>query len=77
MKSVRIFIQYLEDAQPIAEPQLMGEYQHASFNQQIGMNRTFKLGSESPDIEPNGQRCMLIKLWTGCESFETFNRGNV
>lgn len=69
MKS--IFIQYLEDAQPI------GKYKHVSFNQQIGMNRTFKLGSESPDIEPNGQRCMLIKLWTGCESFETFNRGNV
>lgn len=56
---------------------LVVEYEKHDFMQERGLNYVYaNPWCPATDIVYNGHERMSIRLWTGCETFETFNPGS-
>jgi hypothetical protein len=69
VKNVRVTIE-----EKGLEP-LVVEFDHVAFEQERGLNTIRENPWVVSDFEPNGQERMLIKLYTGCSSYDRFNPG--
>ena len=48
------------------------EYEFMTCMQERGINDVKKLGTIRVDLKPNGHQRACMKLWSGCELYETF-----
>jgi hypothetical protein len=73
---VRVTIEFLPELPGRPAAPIVMEYDHASFVQEQGINyipgSTPATWGQLDDIQPNGHHRASIKLWSGCESFESF-----
>ena len=52
------------------------EYEHIEYGFERGLNTVYKTGVNSfgrpADLRPNGHSRVLMKLWSGCETWDSF-----
>jgi hypothetical protein len=75
-RRVRVTIEFLPEPGEAPATPIVLEYNHASFNQEQGIHYvpgdTPSTWGQFTDMQPNGQHRASIQLWSGCESFGSF-----
>jgi len=63
----------IEDEKGVIQ-ELEFEFEHMEYTMESGIKRTRKWGSYVTHIDQNGQNRVLIKAWSGCPTFESFQK---
>jgi hypothetical protein len=75
MRKYRVKKVILEDLEG-NETTLPFNYDNMDYCQEQGIKKIYGFGLESfgrpVDLKPNGQRRAIIKLWSGCNSYDSF-----